>query len=419
MFMIRKICLLYLLSVGLALISSDAAFADSAEERAAANARKSVNYSLQEAQKQMDYLQEDYDKALEFCQNSPNDLDCIDENGYFRSTINDYNSYKEEHEQIQKEYDQRIQTATEKNIKTEKKRDELTAMIEQAKKDGVEISPEVEKFIQSSNSLDQLEKRTQSLTKDIEYQKSPEGKAAKQQLKEFEHRVNQLTAAMMDQGKDYMMASNDAAFELSICYRGNKKVNQSCVDETLKRYGIDPDEKTTSQQEETNSSKDEQQSKTNEEQEAEKTKEDEASPQEESNQTSPQEESNQTSPQEESNQTSPQEENRDEQTAFNSAGTQTPQSDAQITGCSKDFGIFSGLITTGSKIFNGLRDLIYVVAGFGILGVAVGGFFGNLNWKWLGAIIISLVVIATTGEIINMITGCEGFSQEIITDTLK
>ena len=63
--------------------------------------------------------------------------------------------------------------------------------------------------------------------------------------------------------------------------------------------------------------------------------------------------------------------------------------------------------------------MIYVVAGFGIIGVAVGGFFGNLNWKWLGAIVIALVVIASTGEIINMITGCTNFSQSMITDTLK
>lgn len=99
--------------------------------------------------------------------------------------------------------------------------------------------------------------------------------------------------------------------------------------------------------------------------------------------------------------------------------TNTPPSQGQVTGCSSDLGLFSGLITTGGEIFKGLRDLIYVVAGFGIIGVAVGGFFGNLNWKWLGAIVIGLVVIATTGELINAITGCEGFTTQMITDTLK
>jgi hypothetical protein len=81
-------------------------------------------------------------------------------------------------------------------------------------------------------------------------------------------------------------------------------------------------------------------------------------------------------------------------------------------------GIFSELVQTGKIIFNRLRDLIYVVAGFGIIAVAVGGFFGNLNWKWLGAIVISLVVIATAGELVVALTGCEAFSSSLVTNTL-
>lgn len=100
-------------------------------------------------------------------------------------------------------------------------------------------------------------------------------------------------------------------------------------------------------------------------------------------------------------------------------GVQVEQPTGVVTGCTKNTGLFSGLINTGSKIFQGLRDLIYVVAGFGIIGVAVGGFFGNLNWKWLGAIVIALVVIASTGELITAITGCTDFTQSMITDTLK
>ncbi len=86
--------------------------------------------------------------------------------------------------------------------------------------------------------------------------------------------------------------------------------------------------------------------------------------------------------------------------------------------CSSDQGIFTDLVSTGVKIFRQLRDLIYVVAGFGIIAVAVGGFFGNLNWKWLGAIVISLVVIATAGELVVLLTGCETFGSSLITNTL-
>lgn len=83
-----------------------------------------------------------------------------------------------------------------------------------------------------------------------------------------------------------------------------------------------------------------------------------------------------------------------------------------------DDGIFGDLTAKGAEIFNGLRDIIFIVAGFGIIGVGVSGFFGNLNWKWLGAIIIGLMVIATTAAIIDTVTGTKITSGKI-TDTLK
>ena len=106
---------------------------------------------------------------------------------------------------------------------------------------------------------------------------------------------------------------------------------------------------------------------------------------------------------------------------ISSSTTTSPTSNTKqdATFCGADKGVFSELIMTGQKIFNRLRDLIYVVAGFGIIAVAVGGFFGNLNWKWLGAIIISLVVIASAGELIVLLTGCPEYGKTLITNTLE
>ena len=83
------------------------------------------------------------------------------------------------------------------------------------------------------------------------------------------------------------------------------------------------------------------------------------------------------------------------------------------------YALFETLTQSGTEIFTGMREIIFAVSGFGIVAIAIGGFFGNLNWKWLGAIIIALVVIATTGELINAITGCTEFTSSMITDTLK
>ena len=78
--------------------------------------------------------------------------------------------------------------------------------------------------------------------------------------------------------------------------------------------------------------------------------------------------------------------------------------------------LFADLISKGIQIFEGMRDIIYVVAGFGIIAVAIGGFFGNINWKWLGAIVIGLMVIGLTGGILTYIGGGDAPAIE---DTLK
>ncbi len=80
-------------------------------------------------------------------------------------------------------------------------------------------------------------------------------------------------------------------------------------------------------------------------------------------------------------------------------------------------GLFGTLTAKGAEIFIGLREIIFAVAGFGITAVAIGGFFGAINWKWLSAIIIGLVVISTTSAIINYMVDSD-VTSGMITDTL-
>lgn len=55
---------------------------------------------------------------------------------------------------------------------------------------------------------------------------------------------------------------------------------------------------------------------------------------------------------------------------------------------------FESLISSGKDIFTGLREIIYPASAIGIIAVCMGGFFGNINWKWLTAIVIGLIVIS-------------------------
>ena len=78
--------------------------------------------------------------------------------------------------------------------------------------------------------------------------------------------------------------------------------------------------------------------------------------------------------------------------------------------------LFEDLTSKGAEIFKGMREIIYAVAGFGIVAIAIGGFFGN--FKWLGAIIIGLMVIALTAGIINYMVEETVITPAMITDTL-
>lgn len=83
------------------------------------------------------------------------------------------------------------------------------------------------------------------------------------------------------------------------------------------------------------------------------------------------------------------------------------------------YALFEDLSKHGGMIFTGMREIIYAVSGFGIIAIVIGAIFGNINWKWLTAIIIGLFVIAGTATIINYMVESDVVTQDMITDSLK
>ena len=66
---------------------------------------------------------------------------------------------------------------------------------------------------------------------------------------------------------------------------------------------------------------------------------------------------------------------------------------------------FSSLRNTGMTIFTGLRSIIYPASAIGIICVCIGGFFGNINWKWFTAVVVGLIVISLCGGFIELFVG--------------
>lgn len=63
---------------------------------------------------------------------------------------------------------------------------------------------------------------------------------------------------------------------------------------------------------------------------------------------------------------------------------------------------FKSLTDAGKDIFTGLREIIYPASAIGIIAVCMGGFFGNINWKWLTAIVVGLIVISACAAFVTM-----------------
>jgi len=80
-----------------------------------------------------------------------------------------------------------------------------------------------------------------------------------------------------------------------------------------------------------------------------------------------------------------------------------------VISCPSDaLAAFETLADSGRKIFEGLKSIIYPASAIGIICVCIGGFFGNINWKWLTTLIIGLIVIACCGGFIAMFAGESG-----------
>ncbi len=89
--------------------------------------------------------------------------------------------------------------------------------------------------------------------------------------------------------------------------------------------------------------------------------------------------------------------------------------------CTADsYAVFESLTSTGWEIFSGMRKIIFAASGFGIIAIAIGSFFGALNWKWLSAIVIGLIVIALTVSLVQYLVSGTGADITVsgITDTL-
>ena len=64
-------------------------------------------------------------------------------------------------------------------------------------------------------------------------------------------------------------------------------------------------------------------------------------------------------------------------------------------------GIFGKAAITLCNTFQNARNVVYVVSGFGLIGVAVGGIFGKVSFRWLAMICVALATLAAADMIVD------------------
>ncbi len=59
------------------------------------------------------------------------------------------------------------------------------------------------------------------------------------------------------------------------------------------------------------------------------------------------------------------------------------------------------------RIFNHVKMIIFVVGGFGLVGIAFQAIFGKVKWTWFAGLAVGLAILAAAGTIVNYATGAQ------------
>ncbi|MBO5440953.1 MAG: TrbC/VirB2 family protein [Alphaproteobacteria bacterium] len=57
------------------------------------------------------------------------------------------------------------------------------------------------------------------------------------------------------------------------------------------------------------------------------------------------------------------------------------------------------------KVFNHVKMIIFIVGGFGLVGIAFQAIFGKVKWTWFAGLAVGLAILAAAGAIVNYATG--------------
>lgn len=66
---------------------------------------------------------------------------------------------------------------------------------------------------------------------------------------------------------------------------------------------------------------------------------------------------------------------------------------------------FTTAVDSLASVFRATKQVFFVLAAFGLIGMAAAALLGKIQWKWLWALVFGVAIVAGAGMIIETVTG--------------
>lgn len=74
--------------------------------------------------------------------------------------------------------------------------------------------------------------------------------------------------------------------------------------------------------------------------------------------------------------------------------------------------VFSTILERLLNTFKNIRNVIFVVGGFGLVGLGFAAIFGKVKWPWLAALAAGLAIVALAGAMVDYVTKSDAGSSD-------
>ena len=66
--------------------------------------------------------------------------------------------------------------------------------------------------------------------------------------------------------------------------------------------------------------------------------------------------------------------------------------------------VFKTVLERLTTTFQNSRSVIFIVGGFGLIGLGFAAIFGKVRWPWLAALACGLAIVAVAGQVVDYVT---------------